>query len=128
MSCLQDVVLTVPQYPFVLEDSSTLPFEKCWVVHPLFFTCYLRPTDRLLPKASHTYGEDISKTVWYSTAPQPSKSWTCTVLELWTGWMFRSITSPPHHLHSTWAKSPMMQSPMWQVGRCKLRVWGLSVG
>jgi hypothetical protein len=30
-------VLTVPPYPFVLEDPSTVPFEEWWVVSPQRF-------------------------------------------------------------------------------------------
>ena len=73
MPCLQDVVLTVPPYPFVLEDPSTVPFEEFRVVCPqLFFTCHLRPTDGWLPKASSTYGEDDIQValVFYSTFEQ----------------------------------------------------------
>ena len=51
-----------------------------------------------------------SKTCWYSTSPL--NSWTRPVLDLWTSGMFRSITSPPQHLPSTWAKS---ESPMCWV-------------
>jgi hypothetical protein len=38
----------------------------------LFFTCHLRPTDRLLPKARHTYGEDNIQValVFYNTFEQ----------------------------------------------------------
>ena len=76
MACLQDVVLTVPQYPSVLEDPSTVPFKECsvcWVVNPqLSFTSHLRLPDRLLPKAGcSTYGEDfIQALVFYSTFKQ----------------------------------------------------------
>ena len=61
------------QYPFVLEDPSTVPFEECWVVSPqLFFTCHLRPTDGRLPKARRIYGEDDIQValVFYSTFEQ----------------------------------------------------------
>ena len=54
--CRQDTVLTVPQYPFVLENPLEVPLKECWVASPeLFFTCYLRPTDGLQPRARHTY-------------------------------------------------------------------------
>jgi hypothetical protein len=76
MACLQDVVPTVPQYPFVLEDPSTVSFKECSmcrVVSPqLSFTFHLRPTDRWLPKARcSTYGEDfIQALLFYSTFEQ----------------------------------------------------------
>jgi hypothetical protein len=85
MACLQDVVLTVPQYPSVLEDPSTVPFKECsvcWVVNPqLSFTSHLRLPDRLLPKARcSTYGEDfIQALVFYSTFEQlPCFARLCT--------------------------------------------------
>jgi hypothetical protein len=34
MPCLQDIVLTLLQYPVVLEDPFTVPCEECWVVSP----------------------------------------------------------------------------------------------
>jgi hypothetical protein len=53
--CLQDTVLTVPPYPFVLEDPSEVPLKERWVASPkLFFTCHLRPTDGRQPRARHT--------------------------------------------------------------------------
>jgi hypothetical protein len=90
-------VLTVPPYPFVLEDPSNVPFEECWVVRPqLFLTCHPAETHgrTVAQSQSHlrrgyhlrlTYGEArmISKSRWYSTAP--SNSWTCPVLDLWKG-------------------------------------------
>ncbi len=75
---------------------------------PAILTCHLRPTDGWLPKARRTYGEDDIQVALarYSTAPL--NSWTCpAVLGLGKGGMFRSITSPPQHLPSTWAESPM---------------------
>jgi hypothetical protein len=54
----------------------------------------------------------ISKLRGYSTAP--SNSWTCQVLDLWTGGMFRSFLSPPQHLPSMWAKSPMSSATLHQ--------------
>ena len=44
MTVSQDVVLTIPPYPYVVtESSSEVPLEKGWVVRPqLFFSCHLR--------------------------------------------------------------------------------------
>jgi hypothetical protein len=67
---LQDTVLIVPPYPYVLEDPSDVPLDDCWIVCPqLYFTCHLRPTNGRQPKARHTYGEDdISvELVFFST-------------------------------------------------------------
>ena len=71
MLFLQDVVLTVPPYPYSVEESSDVPLEKCWVARPqLFFTCYLRPRGGRPPKrANYTYGADDIQVqlVFYST-------------------------------------------------------------
>jgi hypothetical protein len=59
--CLQDVVLTVPPYSFVLENPSTagVPFIECWAVCPLA-AFHLPPETHgrigRLPKARCTYG------------------------------------------------------------------------
>ena len=46
----QDTLLTVPPYPFVLDDPMDIPLEKCWFARPpLYFTCYLRPRDGRSP-------------------------------------------------------------------------------
>ena len=71
MLFLQDVVLTVPPYPYSVEDPSEVPLGKCWVVRPqLFFACYLRPKGGRPPKrANYTYGADDIQVqlVFYST-------------------------------------------------------------
>ena len=53
---LQDTVVTVPPYIYVLDD----PLDQCWYArHQLLFTCHLRPRDWLLPKRiSDMFGED----------------------------------------------------------------------
>jgi len=67
----QDVVLTVPPYPYTMEDPCKVPLEKCWVVRPqLFFACYLRPIGGRPPKrANYIYGPDDIKVqlVFFST-------------------------------------------------------------
>ena len=66
-------MLTVPQYPFVVEESSgsDVPLDQCWVVRPqLFFSCHLRPRGAQLPRrANYTYcPDDIQfQLVFYST-------------------------------------------------------------
>jgi hypothetical protein len=43
--------MTVPPFPFVLEDPTDVPLEECWIASPqLFFTCFLRPADGRRPK------------------------------------------------------------------------------
>ena len=89
---VQDNVLTVPPYSFVLEGPVDVPVEDCWVASPSFFTCHLRPTDRPgtggRQKPVTLTARTTSESRWYSTAP--SKNWTCPVLVKWKS--------------STWAK------------------------
>ena len=64
-------MLTIPPYPYAVEEPSDVPLEECWVVRPqLFFTCHLRPKGAREPKrANYTYGPDDIKValVFYST-------------------------------------------------------------
>ena len=67
---LQDALLTVLQYPFVLDDPTDVPLEECWLARPLLdFTCYLTPRDRRSPTGRRTYGEDDIQVhlMFYST-------------------------------------------------------------
>ena len=102
-------MLTVPPYPFVLEDPSGVPLEECWVARSeLFFTCHLRPTDGRQPKARHTYGEvrdDDSRValVFYSTFEKLGLTCSGPMEKR----MCNSITSPHQRPPSTWAQSPM---------------------
>ena len=54
----QDVVLTVPPYPYAVGEPSDIPLEKCLVVRPqLFFSCHLLPSGvRPQKRANYTYG------------------------------------------------------------------------
>ena len=67
-------MLTVPPYPFVLDDPSEVPLEECWLVRPqLFFTCHLRPAGGRPPKQAnytvYTHGADDIRAdlVFFST-------------------------------------------------------------
>ena len=64
-------MLTVPPYPYSVEDPCDIPLEKCWVVRPqLFFACYLRPIGGRPPKrTNYTHGPDDIKVqlVFFST-------------------------------------------------------------
>ena len=53
-------MLTVPQYPFVVGESSDVPLDQYWVVRPqLFFSCHLLPRGARLPRrANYTYGPE----------------------------------------------------------------------
>ena len=75
---LQDVVLTVPLYQYVVGESSNGPFDQCWVVRPqLFFSCHLRPRGaRLQRRANYTYCPALPGTIVRncSTGIRPSRS------------------------------------------------------
>ena len=64
-------MLTVPPYPFVLDDPSEVPLEACGHARPqLFFNCYMRPAGGRLPKkANNTYGTDniLVDLIFFST-------------------------------------------------------------
>ena len=72
MLFLQDVVLTVPPYPYEVGEPSDVPLGKCWVVRPhLFFSCHLRPRGGRPPKrANYPCGADDiqDQLVFYSTS------------------------------------------------------------
>ena len=68
----QDVVLTIPPYPYVVtESSSDVPLDQGWVVRPqLCFSCHLQPRGARLPRrANYTYCPDEIQVqlVFYST-------------------------------------------------------------
>ena len=67
----QDVVLTVPPYPYALGEPFDVYLDQCWAVRPqLFFSCHLRPMGGRQPKrANYTYGADDIQVqlVFYST-------------------------------------------------------------
>ena len=72
MQCSQDTVLTMPPYPFVLDDLTDVPLEECWFAWPqLYFTCYLRSRDGRFPKGCSTYGKDDAavQLTLYSACP-----------------------------------------------------------
>ncbi len=58
---MQDTVRVVPSYPYsIKEHQHDIALEDCW--HALlqhFFTCYLCPKDRILPKNSSYKTNDI---------------------------------------------------------------------
>ncbi len=57
----QDTVLVVPPYPYCIEkDHNEVALEDCWTALPqLFFSCYLRPMGRRMPKTGcHKTGPD----------------------------------------------------------------------
>ena len=64
-------MLTVPPYPYVVDEPSDVHLEDCWVVRPqLFFSCHLQPMGGRQPKRSYyTYGPDDIQVylVFYST-------------------------------------------------------------
>ena len=80
----QDTVLTVPPYPFVLEDPSDVPLKKSWFARPqLYFTCHLRQGMGGRQQTVARMPVTTSLSSWCSTSTAPSKSWTYPVLVRW---------------------------------------------